>query len=461
MTLSEDKENMRKDILKNLADDAFQHFEKKEELLGFIKSQYPEMTEQEVLAFAKTYTYVQMKKSEMQMVKIVDQIENDGLQKADFNNNWIDDNQDFLNDSRHSNGHKSGHEKAKKRTPEEERKSTINYKKDQHSRRKNKIDRQSKGVHLSSATFNGNKSGHSQLGRDSEASKKYEPSRTIFQKIKNKVSGTPFKDSAKKRIKENIKYNKENPIDLPKSEQIEKAVNYERGVQTPISRTSGTSKAGLNLAVGQKEKAKKYHEKNLANLKQMPSPDLPKSEIEKKDRCWEGYEPTPGKKAYSKGSCKPIKKDPKTEEIKIDLKKPIEKTEVPSNEIHLYKYEDGTAEIVWGSAVSDNQVEKIIKTELDGWQENLDSLEKKEKPFQGYNPKKHSKTGGLNDSFREKYNREHGSHLKRPVTGKVKAGSKAANRRKSFCARMSGVKGPTSKDGKLTPKGASLKRWKC
>jgi hypothetical protein len=26
---------------------------------------------------------------------------------------------------------------------------------------------------------------------------------------------------------------------------------------------------------------------------------------------------------------------------------------------------------------------------------------------------------------------------------------------------MSGVKGPTSKDGKLTPKGAALKRWKC
>jgi hypothetical protein len=26
---------------------------------------------------------------------------------------------------------------------------------------------------------------------------------------------------------------------------------------------------------------------------------------------------------------------------------------------------------------------------------------------------------------------------------------------------MSGVPGPTSKDGKLTPKGASLKRWRC
>jgi hypothetical protein len=87
-----------------------------------------------------------------------------------------------------------------------------------------------------------------------------------------------------------------------------------------------------------------------------------------------------------------------------------------------------------------------------------------EKPFAGYNAKRHARTGGLNDSFREKYNREHGSNLKRPVTTKpseLKPGSKSAKRRESFCARMSGVKGPTSKDGKLTPKGAALKRWNC
>jgi hypothetical protein len=83
------------------------------------------------------------------------------------------------------------------------------------------------------------------------------------------------------------------------------------------------------------------------------------------------------------------------------------------------------------------------------------------KPFLGYNPKRHSKTGGLNDAFRKKYNRETGSKLKRPVTGKVEPGSEAAKRRKSFCARMSGMPGATSKKGKLTPKGAALKRWKC
>lgn len=90
------------------------------------------------------------------------------------------------------------------------------------------------------------------------------------------------------------------------------------------------------------------------------------------------------------------------------------------------------------------------------------SSKKKSKPFHGYNKKKHARSGGLNDSYRKKLNRETGSNLKRPVTKKnVKPGSKAAKRRKSFCARMSGVKGPTSKDGKLTPKGAALKRWRC
>ena len=53
-----------------------------------------------------------------------------------------------------------------------------------------------------------------------------------------------------------------------------------------------------------------------------------------------------------------------------------------------------------------------------------------------------SKTGGLNDAGRKYFKRTTGANLKRPVTGKVKRGSKAAKRRKSFCARMSGVKGP-------------------
>jgi hypothetical protein len=48
------------------------------------------------------------------------------------------------------------------------------------------------------------------------------------------------------------------------------------------------------------------------------------------------------------------------------------------------------------------------------------------------------------------------------VTGKVKRGSKAAKRRKSFCARMSGMPGPMKDEkGRPTRKAASLKRWRC
>ena len=91
------------------------------------------------------------------------------------------------------------------------------------------------------------------------------------------------------------------------------------------------------------------------------------------------------------------------------------------------------------------------------WQ--LLKAKKKSKPFHGYNPNKHSKKGGLNAKGRAKAKRETGANLKPPVTtkpSKLKTGSKKAKRRKSFCARMTGVKGPTSKKGKLTPKGASF-----
>ena len=94
----------------------------------------------------------------------------------------------------------------------------------------------------------------------------------------------------------------------------------------------------------------------------------------------------------------------------------------------------------------------------------LMKAKKKAKPFHGYNPKRHHKKGGLNQAGRDKFKRETGANLKPPVTtkpSKLKPGSKKAKRRKSFCARMSGSKGPTSKKGKLTPKGAALKRWNC
>jgi hypothetical protein len=77
--------------------------------------------------------------------------------------------------------------------------------------------------------------------------------------------------------------------------------------------------------------------------------------------------------------------------------------------------------------------------------------------------------GGLTKSGVMAYRREHpGSHLQTAVTtkpSKLKKGSKAANRRKSFCARMGGMKkrltsaktahDPDSRINK------ALRKWNC
>jgi len=79
---------------------------------------------------------------------------------------------------------------------------------------------------------------------------------------------------------------------------------------------------------------------------------------------------------------------------------------------------------------------------------------------------KQDKTDGLSKKAVKAYRRENpGSKLQTAVTtkpSKLKKGSKAAKRRKSFCARMSGNKGPMKKpNGKPTPKALALRRWNC
>ena len=80
---------------------------------------------------------------------------------------------------------------------------------------------------------------------------------------------------------------------------------------------------------------------------------------------------------------------------------------------------------------------------------------------EGKNP-----TGGLNAKGVASYRAQNpGSKLKMAVTtkpSKLKPGSKAAKRRKSFCARMGGMPGPMKKpNGKPTRKALALKKWNC
>ena len=77
--------------------------------------------------------------------------------------------------------------------------------------------------------------------------------------------------------------------------------------------------------------------------------------------------------------------------------------------------------------------------------------------------------GGLNRKGIESYRAAHpGSKLSMAVTtkpSKLKSGSKAANRRKSFCARMSGMKRTrTSAETARDPDSRinkSLRKWNC
>jgi hypothetical protein len=144
-------------------------------------------------------------------------------------------------------------------------------------------------------------------------------------------------------------------------------------------------------------------------------------------------------------------------------KRPDEKKKM-KEEVEFYEEYDAEElfdileEIVDGIAEENNIDPDIL------W-ENLEDISDEElyetaawRRKEGKNP-----TGGLNRKGIMSYRRENpGSKLSMAVTGKVKPGSKAAKRRKSFCARMGGMKGPMKKpNGKPTRKALALRKWKC
>lgn len=97
-------------------------------------------------------------------------------------------------------------------------------------------------------------------------------------------------------------------------------------------------------------------------------------------------------------------------------------------------------------------------------------MAKKEKPIRrttkgkGANYRKTSKGAGMTKKGVEAYRKKNpGSKLKTAVTGKVKKGSAAAKRRKSYCARSAGQMKKFPKAAK-NPKSRlrqARKRWRC
>lgn len=120
---------------------------------------------------------------------------------------------------------------------------------------------------------------------------------------------------------------------------------------------------------------------------------------------------------------------------------------------------------VFPSAYASAWAAKKYKSKGGGWRvakEEFEQVDEKSAAWTrkaGQNPE-----GGLNAKGRASYERENpGSDLKPPVSAsQAKKSPKSAARRKSFCARMGGMKGPMKDEkGRPTRKALALRKWDC
>ena len=167
--------------------------------------------------------------------------------------------------------------------------------------------------------------------------------------------------------------------------------------------------------------------------------------------CWKGYKRKPGTAPCAEDSC--VKEDT-VDEGKRGLWDNIHaKQERIKNGSGEKMRKPGSKGAPTAAALKASQNEEL---------EAIDDSELLEAAVDAKGHK--SSTGGLTQKGRDAYNAK-GAHLQAPVTtppSKLKKGSKAANRRKSFCARMGGMEGPMKKpNGEPTRKALALRKWNC
>ena len=184
-------------------------------------------------------------------------------------------------------------------------------------------------------------------------------------------------------------------------------------------------------------------------------------------RCWKNYKPVAGKEPYSPGSC--VKEDT------VGLNEMDKSAPQPGRDGKVSHSTYGSREKKGsdyfkgkeapGKPITKKQMEKhaldILKKQGVAEGAPIDEASAAWQRKEGKNPE-----GGLNRKGIASYRRENpGSKLSMAVTtppSKLKPGSKAANRRKSFCARMGGMEGPMKKpNGEPTRKALSLRKWNC
>ena len=204
-------------------------------------------------------------------------------------------------------------------------------------------------------------------------------------------------------------------------------------------------------------------------------------------RCWPGHKPVPGKKPFSPGSCV---KEEVIAEGRPSQRHPLEghdyhkKTDAELTYIakdahkaaEAMKSHNTTAENKYRDQANDSATVRYWrqKNGMPDWykkkyghiKEEVELVSPKNESAAWQRKEGKNPEGGLNRKGIASYRAENpGSKLSMAVTtppSKLKPGSKAANRRKSFCARMGGMEGPMKKpNGEPTRKALSLKKWNC
>jgi hypothetical protein len=190
--------------------------------------------------------------------------------------------------------------------------------------------------------------------------------------------------------------------------------------------------------------------------------------------CWTGYKRVPGTKPCESGSC--IKEErglwdnihAKRERIKKGsgekMRKPGSEGAPTAAALKASQNEevelqfDLIEQMVMAIAEHNNLDPEMIWEKF----ETIDDVELLEYAVDAKGHK--SSTGGLTQKGRDAYNSK-GANLQAPVTtppSKLAPDSKAANRRKSFCARMGGMEGPMKKpNGEPSRKALALRKWNC
>jgi Domain of unknown function (DUF6321) len=178
------------------------------------------------------------------------------------------------------------------------------------------------------------------------------------------------------------------------------------------------------------------------------------------EACWKGYKQVGGKMKNGRmvPNCVPTKESIDEDHVKV------------GDEVHAGLGQKGGAgfkgtvhkiegEYVYVKLDSGKYGDRIVKAHHSKvTKEEVEQLDERGADSKGYF-RPTEKGAGLT----RKGAKHFGIHT--AVTtppSKLKKGSKAWKRRKSFCARMSGMKGPMKDDkGRPTRKAMSLRRWNC